>query len=92
MARKFQFALRPQQNLVAQAVGHVDALSVADLAEIEAHEASLLRSWLVKESLLQSGMLRGKVKWNAVWGLGLATLLSASVWTGIALLVSYIWK
>jgi hypothetical protein len=55
-------------------------------------EVKFLRSWLVYDSELESSRTRGRVNWNMVLGLLLASSVSAGFWTGIGLVIAYTWK
>jgi hypothetical protein len=52
----------------------------------------LLRSWLVNDSVIQSGPATHRIKWNMVLGLGLATTISASIWAGLGLMIVRLWR
>jgi hypothetical protein len=54
-------------------------------------ETKFLRSWLVYDSLIQTGAPRG-VNWNVVLGLALVTAASALMWTGIGLMITRVWN
>jgi hypothetical protein len=63
----------------------------ADLTETDSRDLGLLRSWLVCDSVIQTGTGR-RINWNTVFGLALATAVSASIWAGIGLMIARIWK
>jgi hypothetical protein len=46
--------------------------------------------WLEYDSSIRPGLAPRHIKWSAVWGIGLATAVSASMWTGIIFAVSRI--
>jgi hypothetical protein len=60
--------------------------STANLQDLQ------LSSWLGYDSSVRPGLAPGRVKWNTVLGLALATAVSASIWAGIVLAVERIWK
>ncbi len=51
-----------------------------------------LSSWLGYDSTVRPGLAPGRIKWNTVLGLALATTVSASIRAGIVLAVERIWK
>jgi hypothetical protein len=93
MSHKLEIVSAPggHGRLMRQAAGHLDAFSAADLIAVDKHEVGLLRSWLVCDSVLRADESR-RINWGAALGLGLATGVSVSIWTGIALAVAYMWK
>ena len=56
-----------------------------------AHDASPLPAW-VYDSNIRPGLELPRINWYAVLGLTLATAVSAGVWLGLGLMISYIWK
>jgi hypothetical protein len=54
-------------------------------------DIKLVSPWLDYDAKVRPGLAR-RVKWNTVLGLGLATAVSASIWTGIVLAVARVWK
>jgi hypothetical protein len=46
--------------------------------------------WFEYDSSVRPGIAPRRIKWSAVWGIGLATMVSASMWTGIVFAVSRI--
>ncbi len=74
---------------LGQAVGHWAAFSAADRIMLETREADLLTFWLASHSLQSDS---GHINWSAVFGLSLATLVSISIWAGIALAIASLWK
>jgi hypothetical protein len=73
----------PLRQRISQAWGS----SQSNLQDIK-----FLRSWLVYDSELDSSRTRGRVNWNMVLGLVLATGVSAGFWTGVGLMVVHVWK
>jgi hypothetical protein len=60
--------------------------------EMNLRDMELLRSWLVNDSVIQSGPAAHRVKRNMVLGLGLATTVSASIWAGLGLMIVHLWR
>jgi hypothetical protein len=60
--------------------------------EMNLRDMELLRSWLVNDSVIQSGPATHRIKWNMVLGLGLATTISASIWAGLGLMIVRLWR
>jgi len=58
---------------------------------VNLHEIRLVNPWIDYDARVRPGLTRG-LKWNKVVGLGFATLVSASIWTGLVLAVARIWK
>ena len=54
-------------------------------------DTRLLNPWIDYDSSVRPGMAHS-LKWNKVLGLGLATALSVSIWTGIVMVVERIWR
>jgi hypothetical protein len=57
----------------------------------DSEEIKFFRSWLVYDSDLGLNRTPG-TNWNAALGLGLAVIVSAIFWAGVALAVPYLWK
>jgi len=55
-------------------------------------EAKVFRSWFVYDSDLKTSSPRGRVNWNLVAGLGLATAVSVGFWVGVGLMIARFWK
>jgi hypothetical protein len=51
----------------------------------------LLNPWIDYDSSVRPGLAHS-LKWNKVLGLGLATAVSVSIWTGIVMVVERIWR
>jgi hypothetical protein len=51
-----------------------------------------LRSWLVYDSQIRSNCVSGRSNRSIAVGLGLAIVISASFWAGIAFLVARVWN
>jgi hypothetical protein len=66
--------------------------SPGNLEDVSSRDATLLRSMLGRDSMVQTGFEPRRINWGAVLGLTLATAVSAGIWTGIVLLVARIWK
>jgi len=66
--------------------------SPANPENFSSRDVTLLRSGLVRGSMVQTGFTPRRIKWGAVLGLTLATAVSAGIWTGILLLIARIWK
>ena len=81
----FQSNLR-QRMLIGPSWGTSSASLAANLQDIK-----LVSPWLDYDAKVRPGLVR-RVKWNTVLGLGLASAVSASIWTGIVLAVARIWK
>jgi hypothetical protein len=81
----FQSNLR-QRMLIGPSWGTSSAILPANLLDIK-----LVSPWLDYDAKVRPGLVR-RVKWNTVLGLGLASAVSASIWTGIVLAVARIWK
>jgi hypothetical protein len=73
----------PLRQRISEAWGS----SHSNLPDIE-----FLRTWLVYDSELESRRTRGRVNWNMVLGLVLASAVSAGFWTGVGLMVAHVWK
>jgi hypothetical protein len=81
----FQSNLR-QRMLIGPSWGTSSAILPANLQDIK-----LVSPWVDYDAKVRPGLVR-RVKWNTVLGLGLASALSASIWTGIVLAVARTWK
>ncbi len=51
----------------------------------------LLNPWIDYDSSVRPGLAHS-LKWDKVLGLGLATAVSVSIWTGIVMVVERIWR
>ena len=51
----------------------------------------LVNPWIDYDSRVRTGLAH-RLNWNKVLGLAFATALSASIWTGIVLVVERIWR
>lgn len=71
----------PLRQRISQAWGS----SPSNLQDIK-----FLRSFY--DSELESSRTHGRVNWNAVLGLFLATAVSAGFWTGVGLMIAHAWK
>jgi hypothetical protein len=74
---------RPLRQRSSQAWGS-SPLSLQDI--------KFLRSWFVYDSELENNRTHGRVNWNMVLGLVLATGVSAGFWTGVGLVIAWAWK
>ena len=61
--------------------------SLADSSQ----DTRLLNPWIDYDSTVRPGLARS-LKGNKVLGLGLATAVSVSIWTGIVMVVERIWR
>ncbi|HWY20749.1 MAG TPA: hypothetical protein VNX26_05970 [Candidatus Acidoferrum sp.] len=85
MSYKSQFfSSRSRERL---SIGPSWGSSTANLQEIK-----LLSPWIEYDYNVRPGLAGGRVKWNTVLGLGLATAVSASIWAGIVLAVARIFR
>ena len=73
-------------------VARFDGFSTAAFSDTGIRDVRVLRSWLVYNSILQAEFAPRRLNWNAVMGLGLATLVSASIWAVVAVALIQIWK
>ena len=55
-------------------------------------DTKFLRSWLVYDSDIQTGLAPRRINWNMVLGLALATAVSAGFWAGVGLMIARVWK
>jgi hypothetical protein len=51
-----------------------------------------LRSWLVYDSQIRSNCVSGRSNRSIAVGLGLAIVISASFWAGVAFLIARVWN
>ena len=66
--------------------------SSAHHTELNLHDMDLLRSWAILDSDLRADLAQGHLNWNMILGLALATAVSASIWTGVGLVIASLWK
>jgi hypothetical protein len=59
---------------------------------VNLQDVKLLNPWIEYDSTVRPGLTSSRIRWNTVLGIGLATAVSASIWTGIVLAVTRIWK
>lgn len=59
---------------------------------VNLHDLKLLNPWLDYDANVRPGLATARIRWNAVLGIGLATVVSTSIWTGIVLAIARIWK
>jgi hypothetical protein len=83
----YKSQLFPSSSCERLSIGPSWGSSTANLQDIK-----LLSPWLDYDSNVRPGLAPHGIKWNTVLGLGLATAVSASIWTGIVLAVARIWK
>jgi len=74
---------RPLRQRISQAWGS----SPSNLQDMK-----FLRSWFVYDSELENNRTKGRINWNMVLGLFLATGVSAGFWTGVGLMITHVWK
>ena len=55
-------------------------------------EASFFRSWIVYDCAMQAEFAPRRFNWSLVLGLLLASAVSASIWTGMGLMIARLWK
>ncbi len=91
MFRRPEFAAKSYAEMEPQAVGHLDVFSREDLIQVDLREKRLLRSKVVNDSGREKN-LTSCINWTAVVGLGLAGVVSISVWTGITLAIARVLK
>jgi len=80
-------------------LSHVSSVSEANgspyqaqrLATARWEDAKFYRSWLVYTSGKRVVRVHKQINWDAVLGIGMATLVSACIWAGIGLLIARIW-
>ena len=60
-------------------------------APANVREIRVLQPWIDYDFKVRPGLARC-VKWNSVLGLALATVVSVSIWAGIALAIARIWR
>jgi|SRR5580704_1182727 hypothetical protein len=79
-----------------QPIGHLWGSAPASSSGANVQDMDMnmkvLRSWLVYDSDLQTGLAPRRVTWNMVLGLALATAVSASIWAGVGLMIASLWK
>jgi hypothetical protein len=61
-------------------------------ASADQEEAKFFRSWVVYDCAIQSEFAPRRFNWNLVLGLLLASAVSASIWTGMGLMIARLWK
>jgi hypothetical protein len=83
MSYKSQLSLssRRQHMAIAPSWG----LSPANMRDMK-----LVSPWIEYDSSVRPGLASRRLKWNAVLGIGLATAVSASIWTGIVIVAAHI--
>ena len=59
---------------------------------VDLHDVKLLNPWFDYDANVRPGLTQRRIRWNTVFGIGLATVVSASIWTGIVMAVARIWK
>jgi hypothetical protein len=64
---------------------------------VDWRDVKLLNPWFDYDAFdydanVRPGLTQRRIRWNAVFGIGLATVVSASIWTGIVMAVARIWK
>jgi hypothetical protein len=79
---------RPASRRIKPTWGHTPA----NLTGMNLQDMKLLRSWLVYDSVIQTGLEPRRINWNMVLGLALATAISAGIWAGIGLMIERFWK
>lgn len=84
LSRKFKTQRRP--------VARFEDFIKSPLYNTEIRDMKLLRSWLAYDSVLEADLAPRRVNWNAVLGLGLATLVSMGIWAGVGLVFVQILK
>jgi hypothetical protein len=72
---------------LSAAFGEWPAASSENLADV-----NLFRSWFLYDSGLRFTASERRTNWNAVMGIGLATIISAGFWTGIGIVVAQFCK
>jgi|HubBroStandDraft_1064217.scaffolds.fasta_scaffold00096_36 hypothetical protein len=66
--------------------------SPANLTDMNLQDIKLLRSWLVYDSVVQTGLAPRRINWNMVLRLALATAVSVGIWAGVGLTIARFWK
>jgi len=84
MSYKTQFFLTNSSERMS--IGHSWGYSPANLQDVK-----LLSPWLDYDANVRPGLAH-RLKWNKVLGLGLTTAVSASIWTGIVLVIARLWR
>jgi hypothetical protein len=59
---------------------------------VDFHDVKLLNPWFDYDANVRPGLTQHGIRWNAVFGIGLATVVSASIWTGVLFAVARVWK
>ena len=59
---------------------------------VDLQDVKLLNPWIDYDSTVRPGLTSHRIRWNTVLGIGLATAVSASIWTGLVLAVVRVWK
>jgi hypothetical protein len=59
---------------------------------VNLRDIRLLNPWIDYDSTVRPGLTSRRIRWNTVLGIGLATAVSASIWTGLVLAVARVWK
>jgi hypothetical protein len=62
------------------------------LSPVNLRDIKLVNPWIDYDARVRPGLTSNGIKWNKVLCLGLATIVSASIWTGLVLAVARIWK
>jgi hypothetical protein len=78
---------RTCETPLRQRISQVWGSSPSNLRDIK-----FLRSWFVYDSELESSRTNGRINWNMVLGLFLATGVSAGFWTGVGLMIAHAWR
>jgi len=55
-------------------------------------DAKFFRSWFAYDFKLKAISPRGRVNWNLIAGLGLASAVSVGFWVGMGLMIARFWK
>ena len=76
-----------RETPLRQRINQVWGSSPSNLRDIK-----FLRSWLVYDSELENSRTHGRVNWNMVLGVFLATGVSAGFWTGVGLMIAHAWR
>jgi hypothetical protein len=61
-------------------------------ARMTPEDARFFRSWFVYDFNLKTIRPSGRVNWNLIAGLGLASAVSAGFWVGMGLMIVRFWK
>jgi hypothetical protein len=73
-------------------ISHLWGSAPANLRDMNLQDMTLLRSWLVFDSGIQTGHAPGGVNWKMVLGLALAMAVSATFWAGAYVMIAHVWK